>query len=266
MKDEHIEMGAAAVGVAALALAKTKKPSPLPIETGQIQFDSSPDSVSVDLDGQHIGDSPLDVTDVLVGNHTYTATVNTDTYSDTVVVYPYKITSIKINTDTGDVSVEYIDIVPPAPTETSLLIQELEKLNSNLNDIRLSVKSIDEKDIKQTIGTYDNTETILTSVPIDPKDATSGLYQMDNIKNTLEANANIIYVYNNGPGLLYIVYSEDGIKFMGESILYEGEFKPYNNVYAIGARSPTKGLEYRVTERYYQGYVAERFSGSRVGD
>lgn len=267
---------------------------------GSIILDTKPKKSDVYINNESIGQTPIEITDVKSGYYLYTLVLEGyNNFSSRLIVHDNKITHISVDFDLNQETTEYLDIpltktqddktsekepiqieepdemlesennteqnkhpVSEVTTENYIL-DEIQKTNQILSSINTKIEKTTPSD---TIGTYDRVATITTAVISDPKDPTSSVYQRENINNILGNNADTIYVYNDGPGLLYAIVSTDGIHYTNETLVYEGEVKQYNDVYTIGLRSPTALLNYRVTERNIGSQSSERFSGSRFSD
>lgn len=94
-------------------------------------------------------------------------------------------------------------------------------------------------------------------------------YQYENIRRIINTRAQIIWILNEGPGLLYVIVSHNSeINFTCEHLIREGQLKSFNEVDTIGLRSPTANLSYRVSELDLtsvtgQGFSVEKFKRQR---
>lgn len=73
-------------------------------------------------------------------------------------------------------------------------------------------------------------------------------YVPEYIFDFLNENAEKVMIVNDGLGLIYVIYTNDGSHYSKEFVLYEGEAKTYLNVHTIQIRTPRIGVRYRVTE------------------
>lgn len=104
-------------------------------------------------------------------------------------------------------------------------------------------------EVRRYANYYDVHGTITTAAASDPHDFDSAIYNVERIFESLERFSEIIYIANDGIDSLYVIVSHGGrTRFSTEAIIYPGEIKCYFNVYEVRLRSPTLGLQYRVTE------------------
>lgn len=96
---------------------------------------------------------------------------------------------------------------------------------------------------------YDIENVITTSVPTQPEDPNSSIYQKEKIKDVLGRNSKKLTIANDGPGILYVTISSDGTGYRDEITILEGHQKVYTDINSVNLRSPTAKLKYRVTER-----------------
>ena len=314
-----------------------------------IKFDTIPANVEVYLDHEYVGRTPIDVTDVEDGVHSYTLKKDKDNQFDgKLLTQQEKITHIEMDFNKNSKTEKYIDIVsaqeqcsspsvylsipenhtcsspninmtiseeqscpspnidmiipeeqpttspteqpaqapseqPPTeqptqqPTEqppqppagapeqipsASLddVLGEIQRTNDTLETI---LQNIEESKKPRITTIYDNEAIIQTSVPSNPNDTVSPLYQQEKIYDIIGHNAEFIHIYNYGPGLLYVVSSTNVADFTKETLILEGEQKNYTNIHTLGLRSPTALLKYRVTERPILNQASQQFTGSR---
>lgn len=159
------------------------------------------------------------------------------------------------------------DVVGVLGTISDNIVQQntnLTQIDSDINAVKdsITLSSNRVKDQKW----YDAENLILVSVPVKPEDNNSILYQYENINNVLGRNSGELDIVNEGPGILYIVTSIDGLFFKNEVTIFEGQKKTYNDLYTVGLRSPTANLLYKVTERKVTTVSGQQFSGSRFKD
>lgn len=96
---------------------------------------------------------------------------------------------------------------------------------------------------------YDITNTIKIAGPENPNDFDSPVYNKERIFEDLERYSDIVNVSNDGTDTLFAIISHGGrTNFSQEAPIFPGEVKTYYNAYELRFRSPTKGLQYRVTE------------------
>jgi len=79
-------------------------------------------------------------------------------------------------------------------------------------------------------------------------DANSNLYVREQVFERLGRNAPFLYCYNDGPGTWFVRASSDGNNFPEEYPIKQGESNTFTNVYELRHRTPTEGLNYRISE------------------
>lgn len=96
---------------------------------------------------------------------------------------------------------------------------------------------------------YDINDTITTAQIIDPHDEDYPTYNRERVFESLERNAEILYVANDGTDTLFVIVShQGGQNFAKERPIYPGDVKEFYNIYELRLRSPKQYLPYRVTE------------------
>lgn len=78
--------------------------------------------------------------------------------------------------------------------------------------------------------------------------STTTTYTPYKIALFLNQNAETIIVSNDGPGLIYLIYTNDGTHYSKEFTLPEGKASKFYNVNTIQIRAALVGANYRVTE------------------
>lgn len=74
-------------------------------------------------------------------------------------------------------------------------------------------------------------------------------YDIIQVRNVLNRNADILYVTNDGPGNLYLLSTPDRKTWSGDEILIkEGEVQAIADVYELRVRSPSAGCISRISE------------------
>lgn len=166
-----------------------------------------------------------------------------------------------------------IDKIPHTSDKlTSMLLVEIhnklidieEKLSGNIekeitNDLKLAVsakdvkgyKSFPEGDLllKKYQNYYDNNDIIRTAQIINPNDEDHPNYNRERVFESLERNAEILYVSNDGIYNIYVITShKGGQSFTRERILYPGEVKEFYNIYELRIRGLAAETPYRVSE------------------
>jgi len=128
--------------------------------------------------------------------------------------------------------------------ENSLL--KLIEIGEDSRDI-LSRISQSQNEIINLIGS--DTEPSLRQRYYDEvRTSTSTDYISEDVYDFLSQNAENIFVINDGPGAIYVKYSNDGIHYSNEFIMYENEIKNYINAHDLKIKTPNTGVSYRVTE------------------
>lgn len=133
-------------------------------------------------------------------------------------------------------------------------------LNMTTENLLLKLIEIgeDSKDLLTRISQSQNEIINLIGSDIEPslrqryydevRTSTSTDYVSEDVFDFLSQNAENIFIINDGPGAIYVKYSNDGIHYSTEFIMYENEIKNYINVYNLKVRTPITDVSYRVTE------------------
>lgn len=96
---------------------------------------------------------------------------------------------------------------------------------------------------------YDINNTITVALAVNPNDEDHSDYNRERVFESLERNAEILYVANDGIDTLFVIAShQGGQNFARERPIYPGDVKEFYNIYELRLRSSTVGLPYRVTE------------------
>lgn len=261
---------------------------------GSIRLSTNPSGANVFVRGENKGITPIDIINVYPD--TYNVRLDYPDlriYNFNTTVKDGMMTDIFFDFINQEVSEEYVNLngsslviipeekiitpengevsVPSIPNTTSeniILTQHLadmntilDKNNSLISDVRdiLKLSSHRVKDQQW----YDAENLITVAVIVKPDDNNSVLYQYESIHDVLGRNSGELDIINEGPGILYIVTSVDGIHYKDEVTLFEGQKKSYDDLYSVGLRSSTANLVYKVTERKVTTVSGQQFSGSR---
>ena len=87
--------------------------------------------------------------------------------------------------------------------------------------------------------------------PTDPDNTTptNGGYTVLNIQNILNRTSPELYFQNEGPGTIYVrVLKSKTDSLTEESVLYEGEYDVYYDVFELRFRTTTANTHYRISE------------------
>jgi len=200
--------------------------------TGILVFDTTPTCAKVYVNDKLYGStklSSLQIINVNPGKYSYSLQLKGfESYKNEIYVQIDKITHIHFNFNTNIKNEEYVnigtpitDFSKPCPIQP---IQPEPKLPDN-----------DEPSLRQRY--YDEVRT-----------STSTDYVNEDIFDFLSQNAENITIINDGPGTIYIKYSNNGINYSNEFTLYESEAKKYINTHTLQVRTSITGVSYRVTE------------------
>lgn len=116
-----------------------------------------------------------------------------------------------------------------------------------------------------SLNYYDVENVIQVSQPLE-LDPQSDKYQTENVWNIYHRLSRKLTVVNIGPGILYVRVTHDSQYVSEEYVIYEGQFKEYDEIYYVKLRSPSANLRYRVTEYPVSTISGQQFSGSRFKD
>jgi len=118
-------------------------------------------------------------------------------------------------------------------------------------DAMLGERNTSQGDIKveKYLRYYDVSHTITVAGATNPSNQDAQIYNEERVNDSVQRNAPILRVINDGTDNLYVLISHGGGQtFSPENVMYPGDIKDYINVYELRLRSPTAGLPYRVSE------------------
>ena len=201
--------------------------------TGILIFDTTPVCAKVYVNNKFYGATKLpslQIINVNPGKYSYSLQLKGfKSYENNIYVQADKITHIHFNFNTNIKNEEYINIGTPVtdfskpPTQPSEPTQPTQPPDN------------DEPSLRQRY--YDEMRTSVSTE-----------YTNENIFDFLSQNAENITVINDGPGSIYIKYSNDGTHYSNEFIIHESEAKKYIDVHTLKVRTSAIGITYRITE------------------
>lgn len=118
-------------------------------------------------------------------------------------------------------------------------------------DAMLGDRNTSQGDIKveKYLRYYDVSHTITLARTTDPHNQDDASYNEERVHDSLQRNAPLLNVSNDGTDDLFVIVSHGGGQtFSPETVIYPGDVKSYINVYELRLRSPTIDLPYRVSE------------------
>lgn len=156
----------------------------------------------------------------------------------------------------GD-SIDMSEVLSALRTISRNIVQGQNEIVSALQALVAATTIVE---LKYDSGTLTLANAVAAEPDTDNVSATG--YVRVGIYDTLERISPVLYLINNGPGIIYARMSKNGQEFSFESPINEGEVKTYYNVYEIRLRSPTANTNYIVTEyEYYKQRNFEYLSG-----
>lgn len=253
-----------------------------------IKFDTLPSNIEVYIDGENAGVTPLDITDVDSGVHSYTLKRNeNDQFNGKLYSYPGKITQIYYDFNDHSKNEKYENIlslqqIHPNP---SINVETPESTEYNaINSAKLERSAQQEYPTRQKrpSGTidiarktkdksifYNTGHVIIKKASTSPPDSTDNYPSVQDVyANNNQNPIEVMTLMNHGPGNLFYILRDKSQTFSAtEEILHVGESRILFNVYEIRARTDIPNTEYHLVEgelraasfsRNYKNFVENR--------